>query len=107
MNELITAAKGVIESWDHGRPIQIRLKNLRAAVERAEKQNVTDFEEWWLDQELSDCNRGAAKIVWTAAQQDERKRIKDIIATLGVSGIHDMWFDCCDRLMEKIDATTE
>ena len=103
MNELITAAKAVIE--DLGFLSDASIDGLRAAVERAEKQEDVGFEEW-----LSTHNYAYpadqwvefGRHAWTAAQQAERERIKSLIADIGTSGRNECW-DCCETILEKID----
>ena len=89
MNELIEAAKAVIEMWDNSPPVEWcqRRAALRAAVERAEKQEAkpwtrpipSDFKEWWETYALIKYGMGPAYHAWSAGQQAERERIKDII----------------------------
>ena len=78
MNELLQAAKAVIDRWDD--PIVREdywvfndvIARLRAAVERAENP-PTDYNEW------TSKNSGrvlSAHEVWTDAQQAERERIR-------------------------------
>lgn len=40
MNELLEAAKAVIDCWDRHWPIESRIKRLKNAVELAEKQEA-------------------------------------------------------------------
>lgn len=83
MNDLLTAAKAVIEMWDNSPPVEHcqRRAALRAAVERAENQEAVGFD-WWLSahtKELMTWDVASfARLVWTAAQQAERERVLDI-----------------------------
>lgn len=102
MKELLEAAKAVIDNWDKHWPLDKLLNDLKSAVERADNPPA-DYNEW------TSKNSGkvlSAHEVWTAAQQADRERIKDIIAAIGVSGKNECW-DCCETILEKIDATTE
>ena len=81
MNELIAAAKAVIERWDaHHVVIDGTLvADLRAAVERAENPPA-NYNEW--------TARHSGQTVspyelWTAAQQAERERCREIVITMG------------------------
>lgn len=105
MSELIEAAKAVIEKWDLIKPDQVPayIKELHAAVERAEKQEPIGFKRW--------CQLNAVfapnyvqwfESAWTAAQQAEQERIKSLIADIGTSGRNECW-DCCETILEKID----
>jgi hypothetical protein len=52
MSDLLEAAKAVIDSWDSPKrevfqSLGERFVKLRAAVERAEKQEAVGFREWW------------------------------------------------------------
>ena len=81
MNELLQAAKAVIERWDAHHVVVdgTLIADLRAAVERADKQEAVGFEEWWdanADLKYKFVPIGQAKQLWTAAQQAERERIK-------------------------------
>jgi predicted oxidoreductase len=101
MSSLLKAAKAVIDAKYFPQQ-RAAINALQAAVERAEKQEDVWFEEW--------ISRNSGRFVsppevWTAAQQAERERIRDIIKAVGVQGEHDKWFDACDAIMEKIDAT--
>lgn len=84
MNDLLTAAKAVIEATDTG-DRWCAIANLSAAVERAEKQEAESikfderFHQWFIGHrkvlfELGtyDC----AEMAWVAAQQAERNRIR-------------------------------
>lgn len=88
MNELLQAAKAVIDEWDvAGQLGQVDVNYLRAAVERAEKQEAkpwtkpipTDFKEWWETYALNKYGMGPAYHAWSAGQQAERERILDIL----------------------------
>lgn len=111
MSELIEAAKAVI-NYEHDTNYCFvdRVSELRAAVEEFERQEAVGFNEWLSTQKYTyqaddwlEINFG--KSAWTAAQQAERARIRDIIKAVGVQGEHDKWFECADAIMEKIDAT--
>ena len=103
MNELIRAAKAVIAEWDDRQVVGDR--KLRAAVERAEKQEAVGFEEWWNEHVAFDEPHRKAndRKTWIAATQAERERIKDIIKTVGVQCDNGTWVKC-ETIMEKIDA---
>lgn len=88
MNELIEAAKAVIERWDaHHVVIDGTLvADLRAAVERAENPPA-DYNEW--------TARHSGQTVspyelWTAAQQAERERCREIVITMGGPDVPDL-----------------
>lgn len=107
MNELLQAAKAVIESWDRIWIVgtDVKIKKLRAAVERAENPPA-GFEEWWSFQGFYPVSKKYAKELWQAAQQAERERIRDIInSVLDVNGRDDDWYVACNLIMERIDAT--
>ena len=84
MNELIDAAKAVIDIWQNQGIFHVssdHMTRLRAAVERAEEPPA-GFDEW-----LSTHNSAYPADEWVefgrdaykAAQQAERERIKEII----------------------------
>ena len=104
MNELIKAAKAVIEKWDLIKPDQVPayIKELHAAVERAEKPPAY-FMEWWETFPLKTDDVVPAVHAWeagfTAAQQAEREKIKDIIKGHASGG----WVRCCNQILEMID----
>lgn len=100
MNDLITAAKAVIEMWDQSPPIEHcqRRATLRDAVERAEKPSV-DFMEWWKTFPLNTYGIVPAFHGWEAGQQAEREKIKDIIKGQASGG----WVRCCNQILEMID----
>lgn len=77
MNDLLTAAKAVIEMWDQSPPIEHcqRRATLRAAVERAEKPPA-DFMGWWKTFPLNTYGIVPAFHGWEAGQQAERERIR-------------------------------
>lgn len=108
MNDLLDAAKAVIDAEDI--PTRCNaISKLRAAVDRAEKQEGVGFEEWWdknADLKYKFVPIGQAKQLWndatTAATQAERERIKSLIADIGTSGRNECW-DCCETILEKID----
>ena len=91
MNELLDAAKAVIEAANTG-DRWCAIANLKTAVERAENPQ-TDFDKWWEQTEIWPSEYTAAASAWTAAQQAERERIKSIIESMDVP-----WW-----LVEKID----
>ena len=79
MSELIEAAKAVIAEWDER--LVVGDRNLRAAVERAEKQEAVGFYEWLKTWHKTNRYEGrplapSEKTIWTAAQQAERERIR-------------------------------
>lgn len=72
MNDLITAAKTVIDWLEGDYPSELHRDRLIAAVERAENPPA-DYSEWTAK------NSGkvlSAHEVWTAAQQADRNRIR-------------------------------
>lgn len=77
MKDLIHAAKSVIDYWNRSWPLGDKLIQLRAAVERAEKQEAVGFDEWYesVTIDFENCE-DAARRAWTAAQQAERERIR-------------------------------
>ena len=103
MSELLQAAKTMVEWFESTTKEDAPVDDLRAAVERAEKQDVAEFEEWWGQTEIWPSEYTAAASAWIAAQLAERERIKDIVDTIGVQGEHDAWFDACVKIMEAID----
>lgn len=108
MNELIKAAKAVIEKWDLIKPEQVPayIKELHAAVERAENPPA-DYNAWTAK------NAGevlSAHEVWTAAQQAERERIRARakIAAEKVWRAGDWFIGPQDHILEKfVDALLE
>lgn len=104
MNDLITSAKAVIECWDDPKePAVMHVDNLRAAVERAEKQETVGFDEWF---PTSGWNPECVEYileVWQAAQQAERERIKKMIGDM--IDQDDPWIHY-STLLEKIDDST-
>lgn len=115
MSELLRAAKAVIEATDAGYR-WCAIANLRAAVERAERQEpvrlsdgeirriAESFRENPDREKFIGFARAIEQEAWTAAQQAERGRIKDIVAEL--LDPEDPWIHY-STLLEKIDATTE
>lgn len=106
MNELLQAAKAVIDADDI--PTRCNaISKLRAAVDRAEKQDAVGFDEWWdanADLKYKFVPIGQAKQLWTAAQQAERERLKEIIKQFSSECSEDgEWVRCCNELLEKID----
>lgn len=106
MSELLQAAKAVIEYWDAEATNNLQnevIDNLRAAVDRAEKQEAVGFEEWWVTP--NGClNKYECETAWTAGQQAERERIKTIIKRFSSECSEDgEWVRCCNELLEKID----
>ena len=91
MNELINAAKAVIEWWRHTDPSDLPIEQLIAAVERAES-----------DENIDQINQEAMNIHMSGLIA-ERERIRDIIKAVGVQGNSDDWFNACDTIMERID----
>ena len=112
MSELLQAAKAAISAMDtlHVQVPWVRpvFEQLRAAVERVEKQEVAGFEDWWGHQDTWHCYKNAARKSWTAAQQAERERIKAIINGVDVhsnwdSGVLSTLRRMQDMILEKID----
>ena len=100
MNELIEAAKAVIERWDmHGCVMEkVLIDGLRAAVERAENPPA-NYNEW--------TARHSGQTVspyelWTAAQLAERE--KWVRAAKRMEEEHS--YKYLDELLEMIDAPT-
>ena len=97
MTDLLTAAKAVIYDWDKYQIVHCESVNmLCAAVERAENQdvkNAADFIGWastvkgvnpvdgWVDFGFD---------AWTAAQQAERERCREIVITMGGPDVPDL-----------------
>ena len=111
MNELIDAAKAVIQRWEtplwkDAPPTAEYIYRLRDAVERAEKQEAVGFEEWWKSQHIQDYPWGERKNssmkAWTAAQLAERERIKDLFRQSS-DWFEDDQMAQAKWLMEKID----
>lgn len=101
MNELLDAAKAVIEMWDQSPPIEHcqRRATLRDAVEQAEKPS-DDFMKWWRDSyPINKFGIVPAFHGWQAGQQAERERIKEIVKNHASGG----WVRCCTKILEKID----
>lgn len=78
MNDLIAAAKAVIDELSSGMPhdgVSEEAEDaLRAAVEQAESQEAVGFDAWW---ESAGCGGyWNAHAAWMAAQQAERERIR-------------------------------
>lgn len=104
--ELMRAALTAIEVWSHRDPETLPIvAELRAAVERAEKQEAVGFEEWWGQQNEWHCYKDVARKAWTAAQQAERMRIKDLLKQSS-DWFEDDQMAQANWLLEKIDATT-
>lgn len=114
MSELIAAAKAVIDNWDRHWPLDSLLNRLKSAVERAEKQESkpwtkpipADFKEWWETYALNKYGMGPAYHAWSAGQQAERMRIKDLLKQSS-DWFEDGQMAQANWLLEKIDATTE
>ena len=110
MNELIEAAKAVIDLYDYtGTEEECEAVNrLSDAVERAEKQEAVGFNEYmkttfgFTGSDGQIYSMPTYKKLWIAAQQAERERIKSLIADIGTSGKNECW-DCCETILEKID----
>ena len=104
MNELLAAAKAVIDRWDAHHVVVdgTLIADLRAAVERAEKPS-DDFMKWWRDSyPINKFGIVPAFHGWQAGQQAERERIKDLL------GQSSDWFENdqmaqANWLLEKID----
>lgn len=81
MNELLHAAKAVLEeldekpTWVINPDIEDRLS---AAVERAEQHDAMGFRGWWLEmmEGSPTATETEVKEAWTAAKQAERERIR-------------------------------
>lgn len=107
MNKLIEAAKAVIDEWDSNALfLTPSITKLRAAIERAEKPPA-GFEEWADNNNLSEYGKACSRKAWQDAQYAERKRIRAIIKAVRVQGAWSLWFDACDRIMERVDAATK
>ena len=94
MNDLLVAAKAVIECWDDPKePAVMHVDNLRAAVERAEDPPAY-FMEWWETFPLKTDDVVPAVHAWeagfTAAQQAERERCREIVITMGGPDVPDL-----------------
>ena len=111
MNDLLKAAKDVIECFDtpkryySDRHFADTMQLLRDAVERSEKQEATGFIEWAQNnillcdpEEPDEVYIGVS--VWTAAQQAERERIKNIVR----KAIPKKMWVYEQVILEKIDA---
>ena len=97
MRELINAAKAVIERWDMPTWKDVPataeyIARLRAAVERAENQESVGFEEWWesTGKKYWPYDYLATESAWTAAQQAERERCREIVITMGGPDVPDL-----------------
>lgn len=101
MTDLLEAAKAVIDCYDRHWPIQtsLKVKKLRAAVERADKPPA-DFMVWWKTFPLNTYGIVPAFHGWEAGQQAERERIKEIVGEL--LDPKDPWIHY-STLLEKID----
>lgn len=66
-------------------------------------QEMTSFEEWADNNNLSEYGKACSIGAWKAAQAAERERIKQIIDEVGRQGNHDKWFDCADAIVERIE----
>lgn len=104
MNELIAAAKAVINHWDFHATwkLEPKLSTLRAAVERAEKQESSRFKDWWKEHSIEwgwTLTEIDAERFWTAAQQAERERIKNIVR----KAIPEKMWVYEQAILEKID----
>ena len=109
MNELLQAAKAVIDRWDNYSTIMDSrvIHDLRAAVERAVKPPAY-FDEWMANNSTSEM-RSADRVdlfgIWYAAQHAERERIRGEIETLKSNCSDDgEWRECCNEILEMIDA---
>lgn len=105
MNELIEAAQAVIDATDTG-DRWCAIAHLRAAVERAEKQEAVGFNEWFENLYHSEAHRGCTRLAWLAAQQALRDQIKEMLRQSS-DWFEDDQMAQAKWLMEKIDATTE
>ena len=105
MNELLQAAKAVIEATDTG-DRWCAIANLSAAVERAEKQEAA-VQIWYRKHWEAMEHKSRAWLsweVWQAAQQAERERIKAVIRQFSAECSEDgEWVMCCDELLENIE----
>lgn len=117
MNKLLAAA---IEEWRKCASITPTSgPALLRAVERAEKQEavrlsddeIFDIENNLPDEYIGDIKytlgfaRAIEQTTWTAAQQAERERIKEIVehvSHLDQDGLGS-WVNCCATIMEWID----
>lgn len=82
MNELLQAAKAVIDATSTG-DRWCAIANLKSAVERAEKQETVGFAEWWGRNKKYCETPFLVYNCWTAAQQAERERCREIVITMG------------------------
>lgn len=104
MSELLRAAKAVIDLYDYTGPVDEceAINRLIDAVEQAEKPPAY-FMEWWETFPLKTHDVVPAVHAWeagfTAAQQAEREKIKDIIKGHASGG----WVRCCNQILEMID----
>lgn len=89
MNELLQAAKAVIDA-DFVSQQRVAIENLRAAVERAEKQEAMGFGEWWYSNDYGNYGIHHAQLAWIAAQQAERERCREIVITMGGPDVPDL-----------------
>jgi len=115
MNRLIEAAKAVIADFNYDEddyPNDQVIANLRAAVERAEKQEAESikfderFHHWFIGHRKMLFELGTydcAEMAWTAAQQAERMRIKDLLKQSS-DWFEDDQMAQANWLLEKIDA---
>ena len=105
MNDLLAAAKAVIERWENHLMVLdgTLIKNLRAAVERAETV-PTEFEEYWITQGFVAEERQTVLTIWSDAQQAERERLKDSIKSICAQDYEGgEWHSCGEALLEMID----
>jgi len=61
-----------------------------------------NFEDWAEQNNLSEYGKACSRAAWQAAQEAERERILKIVEQVGIQGNHDVWFDCCDTVVERI-----
>lgn len=115
MQELIAAAKAVIDCWDIQEPWKVgrphmmsKIETLRAAVERAEKKEVESikfdelFHQWFIEHRKMLFEAGTydcAETAWQAAQQAERERCREIVITMGGPDV--------PELLKQIDSGEE
>ena len=86
MNELLAAAKAVIDLYEYTGTIEEceAVNRLYDAVERAENP-LNDFDKWWGQTEIWPSEYTAAASAWIAAQQAERERIRARVRLAAIS----------------------
>ena len=73
--------------WDFGQEDLLAFaQEVRAAVERAEKQEAVGFKDWWKEHSIEwgwTLTEIDAERFWTAAQMAERERCREWVITMG------------------------